>query len=125
MVEPRMKVQGLQLVKSNMARVARAAPEANKAILGVLGQTVLQRARGRASVDTGTMRSQITTKATAERVNITSGAWYSLFPHYGTARGIQPDRHLTDPLHELEGKLVRDYEKMLWQFVDRVWVDNV
>ena len=124
MAEPQLKIEGLDLVQANMRRVARGYPREQATIHQTLGQTVLDKARGRARVRTGRMRSMIRLRSTGELVEVTSEAPYARFQHWGT-RYVFADRHLTEPFKELEDVLLRDYEQLTMRFIDRVWVDNV
>jgi hypothetical protein len=118
-----IRVEGLDLVVSNLRRVAVGYPREQKTIHKSLGEDVLTRARSRTRVRTGRLRSLIRLRATEELVEVTSEADYARFPHYGT-RYISADLHLTEPLRELEKKLVGDYQKMTERYIDRVWVDS-
>jgi hypothetical protein len=119
-----IRAEGLDLVVSNLRRVAVGYPREQKTIHRSLGEDVLTRARDRARVRTGRLRSLIRLRATGELVEVTSEADYARFPHYGT-RYISADLHLTEPFRELEAKLAGDYQKLTDTWIDRVWVDNV
>jgi hypothetical protein len=122
-MKPQVKVEGLDLVQANLSRVTRGLAREQKNIHGTLGESIIDRARGRARVRTGRMRSMIRLRTTSERVEVTSEAEYARFSHYGT-RYMSADLHLTEPLRELEDVLVRDYERLLDRYIDRNWRSN-
>jgi hypothetical protein len=115
-----IEVRGLDLVQANLRRVSQGFPREQKRIHTELGQPILQRARNRARVRTGRLRSMIRFRTTQSEVEVTSEADYAKFLHWGT-RYISADLHLTEPLHELENVLVRDYQRMTERFIDRNW----
>jgi hypothetical protein len=122
-MDVQVKVEGLDLVQSNLRRVAGGYAREQRSIHGKVGRPILDRARGRARVRTGRLRSLIRLRSTEEMVEITSEAEYARFPHWGT-RYVTADRHLTEPLKELEDKLVRDYQRLTERYIDKVWKDN-
>lgn len=122
-MEPTFRIEGLDLVQSNLRRVARGYPRYQKTIHGEIGRPLIDRARSRARVRTGRLRSLIRLRTTGELVEVTSEADYARFPHYGT-RYMSADLHLTEPLMELEDRLVRDYQEMTNRYVDSVWISN-
>lgn len=126
MVESRFEIKGLDLVQANMRRVARGYPREQRNIHADLGQSILQRARTRVRVRTGRLRSSIHLRTTSEQVEVEAGQGlgYAGFQHWGT-RHISSSLYLTEPLRELEGKLVSDYQKLTERYVDKVWIDNV
>ncbi len=126
MVAQGFEIRGLGLVQSNMRRVARGYPRYQKVIHGQIGQPLIQRARGRARVRTGRLRNSIQLRTTSERVEIDAGQGidYAVYQHYGT-RHMTGTLFLTEPLRELEDRLVRDYQDLTNRFVESVWVSNV
>lgn len=122
-MDAQVRVEGLELVRSNLRRVSAGYPREQQSIHNNLGQTILQRARNRARVRTGRMRSLIRLRTTQELVEITSEADYARFQHWGT-QYVSADRHLTEPLRELEQRLVKDYQNLTNQYVERVWQSN-
>lgn len=125
-MDSQVKVEGLDLVQSNLRRVAAGYPREQKSIHTQIGQSVLQRARARARVRTGRMRSTIRLRTTSEQVEIEAGQGigYAGFQHWGT-RYISGTRYLTEPLKELEDKLVKDYQTLTDRYIDKTWVSNV
>lgn len=125
MVVQGFEIKGLDLVQSNMRRVARGYPRYQKVIHSQIGQPIIQRARSRARVRTGRLRNSVELRSTEEAVEIDAGRGidYAVFQHYGT-RHMTGTRFLTEPLQELEDRLVRDYQQLTDRFVDSVWVSN-
>lgn len=125
MVVQGFEIKGLDLVRSNMRRVARGYPRYQKVIHGQIGQPLIQRARSRARVRTGRLRNSIQLRTTEEAVEVDAGQGidYAVFQHYGT-RHMAGTRFLTAPLKELEDRLVRDYQDLTNRFIDTVWVSN-
>ncbi len=126
MVVQGFEIKGLDLVQSNMRRVARGYPRYQKVIHAQIGQPLIDRARSRARVRTGRLRNSIRLRTTEERVEIDAGQGidYAVYQHYGT-RHMTGTLFLTEPLRELEDRLVRDYQELTNRFIDSVWVSNV
>jgi HK97 gp10 family phage protein len=118
-----VRVEGLDLVLSNLRRVRSGYRGEQKQIHSAVGQPVLVRARQRARSRTGRLRSSIRLRATSAEIEFEADTEYAGFQHWGT-RHMTGTRYLTEPLRELEAKLVHDYQKLTERFIDRVWVDN-
>jgi HK97 gp10 family phage protein len=117
------RIEGLDLVQQNLRRVRSGYGRERRNIHKAIGQPVLIRARQRARVRTGRLRSSIQLRATEAELEIEAGADYAGFQHWGT-KYMSGTHYLTEPLRELESKLVHDYQKLTDRFIDRVWRSN-
>ena len=118
-----LEIRGLDRVDTNRRRVRDAWPREGRRILDEVGQPVLTAGRARARVDTGRMRASIQQLTTVDTTEIFSPVDYARFQHYGTVY-VDPNPFLTGPLHELEPAIIRNFDQLLWQYIDRVWVDS-
>lgn len=121
-----VRLEGLDLVLSNLRRVADGYSREQRRIHQEIGEPLLRDAWQRARVRTGRMRSTIRLDATGDRLELTAGEGidYAGFQHWGT-RYVSANRFITDPFQEAADDVVDDYQRLTDQYIERTWRSNV
>jgi phage gpG-like protein len=122
-----VRIEGLDLVRANAARARIGYPREQARVIGPkLAEPVVVAARGRARKRSGRMAGTIRARTTETTVEVEAGAGidYAAVQHYGGYNNITANPFLTDPLAEMESRLVATYDQLTSRFIENVWVDS-
>ena len=119
-----IRVEGLNEFVRNLRRVDKELPQGMKAIHMELAEPVAQRAKNKARRKSGKMASTIKPQASARYARVSAGARikYAGVQHYGwPAHNISPNPFLTDAITDLQPVIVVRYERLLGDWLEKVW----
>lgn len=122
-----ISVEGLDLVRKNLrnvdAQLPRALTKIHKEVAGPVAKTAQTNVRSR----TGRLARSIKPGGTQRAATVTAGARlvYARINHYGGYPGNYPGNpYLDNALAEKTDESIRLYDRLLYDFVERVWVDS-
>lgn len=86
-----------------------------------IAKPVVQKAKGKARVKTGRMKSRIKATPTTRMARIAVGQLiYGPVQHWGwPKRNITPNRFLSDAIEESEDSILRHYAHLLGEYVEK------
>lgn len=123
-----VKVEGLKELTANLRRVNRELPKGMTAIHKAIAAPVAEKARGKVRSRTGRLAGTVRPLASQRVARVAVGRAnmvYAPINHYGGYPGdYAGNPFLTDALNESQGQIVRDYDRLVGVFIDKVWVDN-
>ncbi len=123
-----VRVEGLNLLLRNLRKVSKEYPKQVKEINRRVVEPVVKVAQRRAPVRSSLLRSSIRPSSTQKVGSVSAGKAsipYAGVIHYGwPAHNIQGDPFLTDALDSTENQVYDEYERLIGQFIEKVWVDN-
>jgi len=130
MPSARITVEGLDLVRRNLRNVDKALPRGLSRIHKEVAGPVADQARRNVRSRTGRLARSIQPGGTQRAATVTAGARlrpynYARINHYGGYPGrYGGNPFLTQALAVEKTETVRLYDRLLFDFVEKVWVDS-
>lgn len=128
MAETGFKVEGLRELNTNLRKINRELPKGVTQIHKQIAQPVAEVARAKVKSRSGRLAGTVRALATQRAASIAAGRGtmvYAPINHYGGYPGdYEGNPFLEDAITEQEYKMVSDYQRMMGEFIERVWVDH-
>lgn len=122
-----ISVEGLNLLHRNLRKLDSDYPKRAKEIHQAIAEPIASRARSKARVKSGKMRSSIRPYATQRMARVGAGARtvYTGVQHYGwPAHNITPNLFLTESVNELQNETLVTYDRLMDAWIEEVWISN-
>lgn len=122
-----ISVEGLNLLLRNLRRVNSEYPKQAKEIHKEIAEPVSERAKTKARKKSGRMAASIRPYATQRKAEVGAGARvvYAGVQHYGwPAHGISPNPFLTESINEMQPQILVTYDRLMDQWIERIWQEN-
>jgi phage gpG-like protein len=130
MPAPNVSVEGLDLVIRNLRNMDRQLPRELSKIHKEVAEPVADRAKRNVNSRTGRLARSIRPGGSQKAATVTAGATlrpynYARINHWGGYPGAYPGNpFLTDALHAEQQRTIKRYDRALYAFVEKVWVDS-
>jgi hypothetical protein len=126
----RIDVEGLDLVRRNLRNIDKALPRGLSKIHKEVARPVAEEGQRNVRSRTGRLARSVQPGGTQRAATVTAGARlrpynYARINHYGGYPGnYRGNPFLTKALTEETPETIRLYDRLLYDFVETVWVDS-